>query len=207
MNELKVILEIGAFMEPDNYVLPFLGDDNYKVILIDAQPDILNRLKENVSEYNNVECFNYGVNLENVIKDFYFPSAKVSCNEGFSSAGTFNMDHYKNPIFQHRVEDLQIFNVECYTFHDLISKVGVKDKIELLVLDVETLDCDIIRSIDFSLVDIRTIIFEVIHVSEEKLNKTIRYLDDNGYKYSKRSSLDGSNLVCSKEEEGLNLVK
>lgn len=209
----KVILEIGAFMRPDYYVSPFLGKDGYEVILIDAQPEILDRLKENVSQYGNVRCLNYGLNLENGTKEFYFPSAKVSCDEGWSSAGTFNYDHYKAPFFHHRIEDCRKFHVECYTFHDLIDKIGIGNDIELLILDIETLDCKVIQQIDFSKVSIKTICFEAGWPewgSQEPLRilleETISFLNRNGYVYSKRSSLDHANVVFSKTAEGLELV-
>lgn len=204
----KVILEIGAFMRPDNYILPYLGKDEYDITLVDAQPVILNRLRENVSQYNNVKCFNYGVNIENGFKPFYFCKKQVGCDEGFDSSGTFNWEHYISPKFNHALDDLKVFNVECLTFNNLLDRLNIGNKIELLIVDLETLDFDIIKSIDFSKVDVNTVVYETTHPPRPGLaEETLHYLASNGFKFGKISSLDRANIVLSKTEKGLNLVQ
>lgn len=208
---MKYIINIGCYSDPNNYVLPYFSNPDYQIILVDAHPQILDTIKTKTSKIDNVKCYNKGISVINGTQDFYFDKEKISCVDGFCSHGSFSSQYWYGQ--GHKQENLSLISVNCQTFENFMKDCCDVNNIELLVVDCESLDCDIVDSINLNYFDIKTIVFEVSHsegpnsTNGQKLAKTLARLDEFGYKYYKRSSLDGSNLVCSKEEKGLDLVK
>jgi FkbM family methyltransferase len=73
--------------------------------------------------------------------------------------------------------ELKSFNVNCRTLSQLFDVHSIK-KIDYLFLDIEGIDFEVLKSIDFTTYDIRNLQIEYIHLDKEKL---ISFMKEHGY--------------------------
>ena len=84
---------------------------------------------------------------------------------------------------------LKSFLVEAMTINDIFSKYKVSD-IDLLFMDAEGLDAQIIMSIDFSKYDIKTIVFENLHLGSDQ-SRLYNHLLDLNYEIRRNIGFNG----------------
>lgn len=86
--------------------------------------------------------------------------------------------------------------VRGISFNDLL-KEHPYPRIDYLKIDTEGYDARIIRTIDFSLIDIQLISFEYFHMSDEEIDEIAMKLDQAGFRLSGAKAL---NLTFKKKE-------
>ena len=174
------IIQVGCHVGKDR-VQNFIEENYNKInrgILIDANEECLNICKESYKHLSKIEFFHYAIvpGDEKTI-NFYIPTESFghtvigSVSEGFVDTQTTS---YKTVVAP---------SINLNTFF----KEQNINKIDRLYIDAETLDIDIVNSINFSEVNIDFLFFEKLH-SDYKLSKggpkyenCIQKLKERGY--------------------------
>ena len=138
-------------------------------------------------------------------KNFFFVKGSSISKLGkhwASGIGSFKKDHilnHKSKRFQITDDDIDEILIEFINFETLIKKFKIK-KIDRLQIDVEGAEFDILNSIDFDRIDIKSILFESKHFDGTfkegpKLDFIKKKLLSNGFNLSK---LDEENILAEK---------
>ena len=98
---------------------------------------------------------------------------------GFEVTSTSKEHILKHVIYNPKltVEGLVKLEVDCLTLNQLFEKHDLID-IDVLYIDVEGLDFELIKSIDFNKFNIINIIYEHLHIDGEE---AIQFLENKGY--------------------------
>lgn len=72
-------------------------------------------------------------------------------------------------------------DVEMIPFKTLVEKYPKARKVDLLLIDTEGWDCDIVLSINFEIFTAETIVYEAVHIAQDKQKQAWEYLERNGY--------------------------
>lgn len=72
-------------------------------------------------------------------------------------------------------------DVEMIPFEALVSKYPRAKRVDLLLIDTEGWDCDIVLSINFEAFSAETIVYEAVHIAEDKQRQAWEYLEKKGY--------------------------
>ncbi|MDR3574703.1 MAG: FkbM family methyltransferase [Anaerolineaceae bacterium] len=120
---------------------------------------------------------NFGVSTSCGIMDFYIMSS--------STLNTFSLEVAKSLERDHGFKIKSIEKIRVYTISNIIDHYNGGKFPDFLSIDVEGLDFDILKSIDYSSNPPTVICVETISYSEtghgEKAHDIINYLQDQGY--------------------------
>jgi len=193
------IIQIGS-NNGDDSVRQFIADNQNNidlVVLVEPIPFILDQLKENYKNFNNIF-------IENIaISDDKFEKFTLYYEEGSNyELSSFRKQHLIDCNCS--LEKIKSIDVDCLTINQLFEKYNI-DTLDYLHVDTEGLDVHIISSIDFNKFKINNIIFEVIHADgtqkmETNYTETIEYLKKLGYNLSQ---LDGMNIKATLHENNI----
>ena len=142
------------------------GSDN--ILLVEPVPYNNRILKKNFSERKNIFICENAIFSENKIKKFFFVKEKSIRKLGkhwASGIGSFDKQHilnHRNKRFLISNEDIEEIDVEFIDFDKLIEKYQIKS-IKNLQIDVEGAEFEILKTIDFTKIDIKTLVFEAKH--------------------------------------------
>jgi hypothetical protein len=148
-------------------------------VLVEASKKQFDDLTKNYSNFNNVSLRNNVItgNGENV-KFYEFGSGHTN---------TLSESHYKNHIYVN--EEVTIVNMASVGINDLIIEENLQHNLDWLHLDTESIDDEIIMSLDFDKINKpKLIVFETINFSKqrignnERIDKLFNWLEFNGYK-------------------------
>jgi len=152
---------------------------NDKILLVEANPLNIKKLKECWKYYENIKI----CNLALVDKNFSEKNIKLYYTEDdkpcYQAASLF-YDHVKKHYPSSKILELNIKTEKINSF--LRTEVG-NNNIEYLAIDAEGIDFDLIMDIDFSNFEIQNISFEVLHLNLIQKNKIKDKLMNNGYSY------------------------
>jgi len=190
------IIQIGANNGKD-HVFDLIKENQNSLelaILIEPIPFIINELKSQYENINNVIVENIAITDNKDIKTMTLYYLGDS-NYEVSSFSKNHVITHKPPGSSYPLESLE---VSCFTINDIMDKYNL-DIIDYLFIDTEGLDVHIIASIDFTKYKFKNIIFEAIHSDGafnigENFNQTSKYLSHLGYNLS---SLDQFNIKAS----------
>lgn len=136
---------------------------------------------------NIIRCYEFvdNVYIENSIitDDISISECDIYYHENdgpFYEIASLSKEHIlKHSIYNPNLteEGIKKISIPSLTINELFEKHSLFD-IDLVFIDVEGLDDKLIYSIDFSRFNINTIIYENLHINNERL---IDYLIDNGY--------------------------
>jgi len=174
------IIQIGCHIGND-HVYDFISTNHCdKIILIDANPYVLEICKKKYSNISNVTFLNYAIvpdytNNSSFIK-FYIPK-----NDLISAHCSVSLEFIQKHDHKEWLEE----TVPCITLNDLFEKIDISD-IDRLYIDAEGLDAQIISSLNFSKNNIQYIYFEHMHSDGAfshglNLEQAISRLKNNGY--------------------------
>lgn len=148
-------------------------------VLVEASKKQFDELTQNYSNFNNVSFRNNVITGNGGNVNFY------EFGDGY--ANTLSETHCKKHVFDN--EEIVVVNVDSISINDLIIQENLQDTLDWLHLDTESIDDEIIMSLDFSkVVKPKLIIFETINFSEERtgsserIYKLFNWLKSNGYK-------------------------
>ena len=193
------IIQIGSNNGNDS-VRQFITENQNNidlVVLVEPIPFILDQLKENYKDFNNIF-------IENIaISDNEFEKFTLYYEEGSNyELSSFRKQHLIDCNCS--LEKIKSIDVNCLTINQLFEKYNI-DTLDYLHVDTEGLDVHIISSIDFNKFKINNIIFEIIHADgTQKLGtnytETTEYLRKLGYDLSQ---IDGMNIKATLHEDNI----
>jgi hypothetical protein len=141
-------------------------------VLVEASKKQFDELVENYLNFDNVSFRNNVITGKGGDVEFY--------EFGLGGANTLSESHCKSHL--NKGEDFTIVNMTSVGVNDLIIQEKLGYDLDWLHLDTESVDDEIIMSLDFGrIVKPRLIVFESIHLSKEKINKLFGWLESNGY--------------------------
>jgi FkbM family methyltransferase len=196
---MKIAFQIGTNNANDDFIKIVKRDKFDKVYLVEP----LRRLKTQIEEaYREIPHELFSVAISPRLDVNYAKLYDMSKNGSHDSL----VKRKSHPI-REIVNDLAYSIVPCLTFNALCGAIGIKE-IELLCIDTEGLDDEIILSIDFDKIKIKTIIWEmwihedddedgIFHTGPSVNEKAKAKLIALGYKLTPYQ--DGANMIATKE--------
>ena len=142
------------------------GNDN--ILLVEPVPYNNKILKKNFSEKKNVFICENAIFSENKTKKFFFVKEKSIHKLGkhwASGIGSFDKQHilnHRNKRFLITNEDIEDIEIEFIDFDKLIEKYHIKS-IKNLQIDAEGAEFEILKTINFTKIDIKILEFEAKH--------------------------------------------
>jgi hypothetical protein len=150
-----------------------------RVVLVEASEKQFNELVQNYSDFDNVSFRNNVITGNGGNVKFY--------EFGIGVANTLSESHYKGHVKDG--EEVTIVDMVSLGINDLIIEENLQHNLDWLHLDTESIDDEIIMSLDFNKINKpKLIVFETINFSEERLGNSERidklfdWLRSNGYK-------------------------
>ena len=141
---------------------------NQNIILVEPVPYNYEILKRNYNDKNNILICTNPVFSKNKIEKFYYvkETSIHKLNKHWASGiGSFSKQHildHKSKRFNITEDDIDNLEIEFITFEELVNRYQIKS-IDKLQIDVEGAEFEILNSIDFSKVNIKSIQFESKH--------------------------------------------
>jgi hypothetical protein len=150
-----------------------------RVVLVEASEKQFNELVQNYSDFDNVSFRNNVITGNGGNVKFY--------EFGVGVANTLSESHYKGHVKDG--EEVTVVDMVSLGINDLIIEENLQNNLDWLHLDTESIDDEIIMSLDFNKINKpKLIVFETINFSEERLGNSERidklfdWLRSNGYK-------------------------
>jgi hypothetical protein len=150
-----------------------------QAVLVEASKKQFDELMENYVNFDNVSFRNNVITGNGGNVKFY--------EFGLGYTNTLSEDHYKKHIYDD--EELVVVNMNSVSINDLILQENLQHNLDWLHLDTESIDDEIIMSLDFDKVNKpKLIVFETINFSKERIGNSERidklfdWLQSNGYK-------------------------
>ena len=175
------------------------------ILLVEPVPYNYSVLKKNFLDNKNIYICTNAIFSKNQKKNFYFVKEDSISRLGkhwASGIGSFDKQHilnHKSKRFQITEDDIEKIEINFITFQNLIDKYQIAS-IDILQIDVEGAEFEILNSIDFTKINIKSIQFESKHFdgtfSEGQKLKTIKEkLKTNGFQLTQ---IDKENILAKK---------
>jgi hypothetical protein len=153
-------------------------NEKVNALLVEGSINQFNQLVRNYYNYNNVKMINHIVTGDGRDVEFY------EFGSGF--ANTVDRSHFE----KHNQTDLtNIVKTKSISINDLIIENDLQTNLDWIHLDTESIDDEIITSLDFKKINKpKLIVFETINFSEERtgsdlrIKKLFEWLELHGYK-------------------------
>ena len=198
------IVQIGSNNGDDN-VKQFINENQNNidlVVLVEPIPFVLDKLKENYKDFNNIFIENIAISNDESEKfTLYY---EEDSNYELSS---FRKQHLIDCNCS--LEKIKSIDVDCLTINQLFKKYNI-NTLDYLYIDTEGLDVHIINSIDFNKFKIKNLIFEITHTDGIHADGTpkigtnyteiTKYLTELGYNLHQ---LDGINIKATLHENNI----
>jgi hypothetical protein len=154
-------------------------NNSTNAVLVEASKKQFKELNKNYFNFNNVKFRNEVVTGNGGYVKFY------EFGEGF--ANTVSKDHYQ--IHTSYDENVNIIDINSVGINELILQENLQCNLDWIHLDTESIDDEIIMSLDFNKINKpKLIVFETINFSEERtgnrdrIDKLFNWLNNHGYK-------------------------
>ncbi len=153
-------------------------DKNDKILLVEANPLIINKLDRCWKDFPNAKIFNLAIvgnNIDTASIDFFYakddqPDYQVS---------SCDIHHVKKHYPKSVIEKI---SVKSKKITDFLNEEVMNEKIEYLSIDAEGMDFEIIMSMDFTKHNIKYISVEFLHFGKNS-KKILNKLADSGYSF------------------------
>ena len=168
-----------------------------KSLLVEPIKKNFDDLKNNYKEYKNIIFENLAISVNNEISFLYkVNSLKLKNYSGdhFIGITSFDINH----LIKHGVKRRDIIKekVNSISINDLIVKHDI-DKFDLLFVDAEGYDADIVADFLKSSLIRPIIIFEYLHVSNNKFENLVKHLKKKSYVFFSLNE----NMYCFPKED------
>jgi FkbM family methyltransferase len=187
----KNIIQIGCYIQPD-YIIQEYIDLGYNVYLIDANLDNYNQIKLIVDKFKNVKVFNLLISDSSGIKKFFIELNKKNC-------GHFSVNEESVKACGEYKAEVSSIELQSITLKDFCNNNKISS-IHHLIMDCESYDAEIIKSINFNDINIEKLTFECMCVkrSSIKIKDLLIYIKSFGFNYFFVNAEDFANLNCEK---------
>ena len=186
----------------DDEIKKYINDN---ILLVEPVPYNYKKLSEKFKSFKNVFICTNAIFSENKKNKFYYVKEMSIPKLGkhwASGIGSFNKNHileHKTKRFAVEKEDIEEIEIEFITFNNLIKKFSI-GSIDKLQIDVEGAEYEILNSIDYKKIDIKSLQFESKHFDGtfkegEKLEYIKKKLINEGYNLSQ---IDNENILAKK---------
>src|SRR5690606_17498026 len=155
-------------------------------VVVEPLKDFYQQLCLNYENFNLIRPVNIAIHP--CLKEFNLyrvdPKFHKELPEWVRGAASFSQDH----LIKHGVNPKQIIlnSVESITLMELVDLYSLFD-IDYLQIDVEGMDGDIIKMIDFKKMKPKLIRFEWKHMQEKEISEIKEILSNNGYRFKQDS--------------------
>lgn len=171
------IVQIGSnkgYDDLTNIVQKYNPNEINFILLVEPHLEFNKSLEECYKNYNFV-IENVVVNTDENQKKVNFFTCDKSMGLNYSEISSLD----KNHIIKHgiRSDQIEMKELDCFTLNNLLKKYNL-NKIDILFLDVESMDAQLIKSIDFTNIEINKIYYENLHVDNADL---INFFSSKGY--------------------------
>lgn len=180
------IVQIGAFdgTSFDDAVNEFLRDSRFRGLLVEPQPAVFSRLRNEYEGNGRVILENAAVAAEDGEVTLYtFDTSDPELPNWFEGCASFDKevalkfaDRY--PKARENLRSIQVLGL---TLQSLLSKHQFQE-VDFLQIDVEGFDYEVIKMVDFKNCKPAIIRFEKLHLSSDDLERCYDLLITNGYK-------------------------
>jgi FkbM family methyltransferase len=182
-----------------------INNQSKKILLIEPVQHNIEELKGNIKNNTNIIVEECAIAGKDEIRSFYYVKhssiAKLK-KHWASGIGSFNKKHilnHKNKNFQIEEDDIDTIDVNCLSFKSLAVKHKI-ESIDKLIIDVEGAEYEILKSIDYNLINIEEIMFEKKHFDDTffegpKLKEIKKLLLSFNYRIK---DLDKENILAVK---------
>ena len=179
--------------------------EDQNILLVEPVPYNYEILKKNFSKFRNISVCTNAIFSKNKKEKFFFVKGSSIPKLGkhwASGIGSFKKQHildHRSKRFKIEEEDIEEIIIEFIDFETLIKKFKIR-KINRLQIDVEGAEFEILNSINFKNIDIKSILFESKHFDGTfkegpKLELIKKKLISDGYKLSE---IDKENILAEK---------
>jgi FkbM family methyltransferase len=159
---MKTYIQIGANIGNDDFQRDIESlTESSKIVLIEPNFKLINELENNyqkIKQRHEVIICNKAISLKNELTKLYI----------YNESGHSSLIKRKS-----HMTPLEEIDVESISFNDLCKDLNAQE-VEKLQIDTEGLDYEIVNSIDFSKVSIKTLIFEAWGHQDDDLNNVYR---------------------------------
>jgi FkbM family methyltransferase len=202
-DSLKSILVIGAMdgISHDR-VFDFLANKtDYTAIFVEPVEYYFNELKKNAIEKLKGDLHFENVAISDKNEVLEMAAVKPECISKYQQwydgcSCVKDGENYLN-MFINQIEnkeDLQIFKVQALTVHEILNKYNL-NKLDYLQIDTEGFDRRIVNSIDFDLLDINVLRFELYYLGAGFYQEFSDRMKTRGYV----TIIDHEDVFCIKE--------
>jgi len=169
------VIQIGA-NDGDDWLLPFLEHPHVRAIRVEPQPTIFEKLQHLHADHEHVICEQAAISNNTPLTMYAYES------------GVFD-DHVSSLDRNHLVRvgkalninsAIRSFEVSGLSLRVLFEKHGVTDP-HILVIDVEGVDHQVLKQIQFDMSKPVLIIFERDYIPRTELLAAVVLLSKNGY--------------------------
>jgi FkbM family methyltransferase len=168
-------LQVGAF---DGFVEdpihPLVEAFGLRGLVVEPQASVLDTLEASYADHPQVRVVNAAVADANGTRDFYTTAGGPSRKASF-----FRPQLLKHGIPVDQIETVQ---VRCATIASLLHEYGFAS-CDLLQIDAEGYDSQIIRTIDFDVVQPLIVRFEQVHLTTADCEECIELLASHGFRF------------------------
>ena len=150
-----------------------------KILIVEANPLNLDRLKECWKDFKNLKILNLAIvdkrfDDENI--KIYYTEDDKPCYQVSSIFKEHLIKHYPN-------SKILTKTVQSKKINDFLIDETKKKPIEYLAIDTEGLDFDLVMDIDFDIFEIKNISIEFLHLNKKCKKQLIHKLIEKGYSY------------------------
>ena len=175
-----------------------------KIILVEANPLNIPKLKECWKKYSNTKIFNIAINPDNIkkkkIKLFYSKDDKPHFQ--VTSISKKHVEKFYPPS---SIKEVEIKTLKISRF---LKEVAANSNIEYLALDVEGIDFEILFNLNLKNINIKNISIETLHINKLRKKKLARHLLKNGFVYKgKGFDVNGYDTLFSKSNNFFSQIK
>jgi len=197
--KINNVMQVGANDgKSDDFLRSSINKDT-KVLLIEPIESAFLDLKNNYSDFTNVEFINKAIDIEKGKKKIYsvnpthYDYYKKKYNSKDVSWLTVLASFEESHLINHGVKPNHIHStdVDCTTFKDLIEQYNF-NKLDLLIIDTEGYDNVLVKNFLEDTKIRPLIIFEWIHMKKNDAKNVIELLEANNYKFFKLNK----DLIC-----------
>lgn len=180
-----------------------------KIILIEPQKDVFEKLQANYSFHQNVSFFNNAIGEPGALKLYRIRSEFDHLYQGIIASGITSYDrdyvlrkitkNLKKPEGINPEEFMECFEVETLPLSDLLNqRLEQPSNIDFLQVDTEGFDDQVIYQSSIAELSPSVINFEFIHLSKDKQKTLQAFLRKHGYRIIQWSSEDACAIKVSK---------
>lgn len=184
-----MVVQVGSDDGKGDLVSRNIQQSGYSALLIEPVPKVFERLVNNYSGNKDVQFCNAAVaDIEGRLT-FYMVSSDAATHLGdrlphwWDQIGSFDRSHIAKHLGGMLNPFIESIEVDAKPLQKIVDQFGIL-VIDLLHIDAEGLDHVVLRSLDFTRVTPKVILFEHKHIPSREKREAQRFLEEYGYRVS-----------------------